>query len=872
MKRVINPEFEVRPLVAAIRSRRHRGLAAAILFLAASSYADVALAQDPAAPPATEAVEPIVPPAADVPATESQGAQPEMAPAQATADTATEVAEDSSEMEEVMVTARRREESAQSVPISITAFGSAALEELHIENVDDLATVVPTLSVSSASGRPNAPVYSLRGIRPTEAIYGQDPTVAIYFSDAVLSPAQGSNLGMYDLASVQVLKGPQGTLFGRNTTGGAILLTPKRPGGTFGGDVMVGYGTYGLNETQVGIDLPVTDNFALRLSGRTIDSVGYQTNVAPGPLNGSKLGGETTRSARISAVWNINDSVENYTVFSWDDKRSNGRGTVLQAVNPNNPFMKCYDGPGNPRTGGNPCTTTLASGSVITIESATTPLPSIFAALERAQGRDIHEIESDHQQYDDTDVWGVVNTTTAKLNDSVTLKGIAAYRDFTTNLYFDIDSTAIPGILTSNQTAELRHASYEVQLLGDALDSKLNWVTGLYYYSEDGSEDSPGDTYQGLSIFVNPFMQKGSINNTSYSAFAQGSYSLTPDLSLTAGVRMTKDEKEMTLSTQRPNACQLEDPNADPNAPPIPKLPLDQCSVTLSDSFEQPTGTVSLDYKLRPGVMLYAASRYGYRAGGFNLRAVKQLEYESFDPETVIDFELGTKADWLLADWKMRSNVAVFHQWYDDIQRTVATSNADGTPGSAVQNAAKAKVYGLELEQTIKPTRNLSLQFNYAYTRPKYENWEEDGIDTITKLPTKVDQSGTPFYFTPRHSGSATLSYTQPLGGDAGVLLFAASGSYKSDMWISALLKDTAIKAHPENIRPLLQQEAYWLLDLSSNWSGVMGSKFDIAAYVKNVTDEEYAVGGVQLYTSFGIIGRAYGEPRTYGLQLRYKF
>ena len=182
-------------------------------------------------------------------------------------------------LEEVMVTARRREESAQSVPIAITALGANDLEKHQISNLENIMTVVPEFSISQSSGRPNSPVYGLRGIRPTESIYGQDPTVAVYFADVVISPASGTNLGLYDLASVQVLKGPQGTLFGRNTTGGALLMTPQRPGDSFGGNVMVGGGSYGLFQTQLALDLPVTDSFGMRLAGRTVDSDGYQTNV-----------------------------------------------------------------------------------------------------------------------------------------------------------------------------------------------------------------------------------------------------------------------------------------------------------------------------------------------------------------------------------------------------------------------------------------------------------------------------------------------------------------------------------------------------------------------------------------------------------------
>jgi len=833
MKQGFDLEFGVRAVIVAASARRRSRRTACVLLLGAAPYAGVALAQDAAAAP-TAAAE----------ALEAQATPGEAVPAPAESAAAPAVAEDvSSGIEEVLVTARRREESAQSVPIAITALGASALEELHIENLDDLATVVPTLSVSAASGRPNAPVYSLRGIRPTEAIYGQDPTVAIYFGDVVMSPAEGSNMGMYDLASVQVLKGPQGTLFGRNTTGGAVLLSPKRPGHHFASDVMVGYGSYGRSETQVGIDMPIADNFAVRLSGRTIKSEGYQTNVAANSLNGSKLGGDDTRSARLSALWNLSDSIENYTILSYDKRMQNGRGLVLQAVNPNT-ALRCYDGPGNPNTGGQPCPT------------ETTALPSIFDALARAQSRGVDKIESDLRQRDDIDVWGVVNTTTIGLGDDLQLKSIAGYRDFETKSLLDIDSTQIPDILTSDQSATLQHASYELQLLGTALDKQLDWVTGVYYYYEDGYQNSPGAVLTAINPASAGFTQRGDIHNISYSGFAQGSYRFAPDWSLTAGARWTNDKKEMEISTHTNAGCGLI--GFDGN-----RLPADACSIPLSKSFSEPTGTLSLDYRLRDGVLVYVASRRGYRAGGFNLRGSQPVQYQPFDPETVTDAELGTKTDWLLGDWQMRSNLAVYHQWYDDIQRTVAVP-VNGAPSSVIQNAAKAKVLGLELEQTIKPTRKLTLQLNYAYTDPKYQNWTDPASGT--------DLSSTPFYFTPKHAASATLSYVEPLEGDAGALQFSASGSYKSDTWINALQTSRDIAATPDTVRPLLQQDAYWLLDMSAAWTEIMGSKMDVSAYVKNVTDEQYAVGGVQLYTSFGLLARAYGEPRTVGMQLRYRF
>jgi len=782
-------------------------------------------------------------------------AQAQEAPATERADTA---------LTEVLVTARRREESAQEVPIAITALGGDELENRHITSLENVQVAVPEFSISQSSGRPNSPVYGLRGIRPTESVYGQDPTVAVYFADVVVSPAEGTNLGLYDLASLQVLKGPQGTLFGRNTTGGALLMTPKRPGKDFGADFMLGYGNFGRNETQLGLDMPVADNFAVRLSGRTINSDGYQKNVADGVMYRSKLGGESTRSVRLSLVWNIIDSIENYTIFNYDNKDTNGRGTVLQAINRNGPpagaSVRCYDGPLHPNNNGVPC-------------SAGDNLPDYYAALARAQSRDIRDVESEMQQFDRIKTWGVVNTTTATLADALTLKGIGGYRYYESTSAYDIDASQIPGILTAEGGQDLDSASYEVQLLGSAFDDKFNWVTGVYWYYEDGTQTSAGRVLQGLSS-NNPYIQEGAVHNNSYAAFVQGTYTFAQKWSLTAGARYTVDEKEMTITTRYPTACQMVDPITGV------ALPLANCAVTLSDTFSEPTGTLSLDYKLTDSILLYAASRYGYRSGGFNLRATSGAEYAPFNPETVTDLELGTKADWSIANWQMRSNVAVFHQWYNDIQRTVGISKANGTPGSAVTNAAKAKVFGVELQQTIAPTSNLSLQLNYAYTNPKYDEWTEKNLDLSTPTTTVLtDLTQTPFHFTPKHVATGSATYTVPLAKAGEELQFSVIASYRSGVWINPLQTSAAIKRTPQSVIPFLRQEEYTTVDLNAAWNGINGSALDLAVYVKNATDKDYAVGGIQLYESsynsvsrFGMVTRAYAEPRTFGAQLRYKF
>jgi iron complex outermembrane receptor protein len=390
----------------------------------------------------------------------------------------------------------------------------------------------------------------------------------------------------------------------------------------------------------------------------------------------------------------------------------------------------------------------------------------------------------------------------------------------------------------------------------------------------------------GASSF-DPFSQRGDVHNNTYSAFAQGSFNLTPALSLTAGVRYTKDEKEMVISTHTPTACAIRDVNGNPIL--VVGGDFSNCKVDLSDSFSKPTGTLSLDYKMTDNILLYATSRYGYRAGGFNLRGTAPLTYVPFQPETVLDFEVGTKADWAIGPVRMRSNVAIYNQWYDDIQRTVGVSNPAGVPGSAVQNAAKAEVFGVELQQTIAPTRNLSIQLNYAFTNPKYKNWTEVGSDAIDPTlplaqrtyPT-VDLSNTPFHFTPKHAASATITYTIPLANPGEELSFSAGAAYRSHVYINALQTSAAIdriaKFEPE-VLPFIQQSGFTTFDLNAGWKGILGTPLDVSAYVKNAANKEYVVGGIQLYESayhsvsrIGIIANAYGEPRTFGAELRYHF
>lgn len=730
--------------------------------------------------------------------------------------------------EEILVTARRREENVQTVPIAITVIGADTLDNLRVLDISNLTSLEPSFSVSAASGRPNAPVYGIRGIRPTEAIYGQDPTVAIYLSEVVQSPAQGSNLGFYDLENIQILKGPQGTLFGRNTVGGAILLTPRKPGRDFAVNGMIGTGSFGLFETELGIDIPLAETFRVRLAGRTIDGGDYQTYVNSGALDGKRLGGQTLRSFRGTIVGELTPDITNTILLTYDDRDSNGRGMTLVAVNPAHPRA--------------------------------TQSPALFgpltSALQRARSRPIDQIESDLDMFDNVWAWSITNTLEARLNSDLLFKVIGNYREMASNVSTDLDGTNVPNVLTSRQRANLEHHSIEAQLQGTSLGGKLEWVLGGYYYNEQGTEDSPGRFFGSL---IN---QSGTVDNSSYSVFAQGSYDLTPELTLTAGARMNWDTRAMIVRNNANGTfCLL---LVDNGAGGTTRLPIGDCQVPLEGSFSQPTANISLDYAVTPDVLVYVTSRLGYRSGGFNLRASQPIQYQPFQPETVLDFEGGVKADWFAGGVAMRTNVAVFYQLYDDIQRTVQVLAAGGNPASAVTNAAAARAFGIEVQQQVRPFDWLTLQLNYAYNNPAYQEWVDPA--------TQVDLSDTPFFFTPTHSGSAQATITAPLGGGMEAS-FTGNAAYVGEQWINPLHTSVIIDQHPAAIQPLLRQDAYWQVDLSAGLRNIGGQPIDLNLYVRNLTDERFTVGGIQLYTgASGFIVAAYAPPRTYGAQLRFRF
>ncbi len=380
------------------------------------------------------------------------------------------------QLDEVVVSARRREEMAQDVPISMTVMTEEFLKTNNITKVQDLGTKVPSLRITQAGGSLNEPIITLRGQRQGEAAFNQDPVAPMYFNEIVIAPTQGSNLGLYDLEGLQVLKGPQGTLFGRNSTGGALLMTSKRPGNTLGGYVEAKVGDYNLTGFEGAVDVPITDNLTTRLVAHKLDRDGYQENIADNALHGRRYRDEHSEGGRLSV--NFEDGAfSTLNVFSYDENKTLAAMPVIGAA--------------NPQVG---LTAAIAAYRTLVAEQVARDNP--------------WKVKSDVDASENVRNVFFSNASEYAFTDDLNVKNVFGYRKVFLANSSDIDGTALPlfgsvtaggfgnpatqNLVTFNprmNSIDTEFYSDELQLFGSALDHKLDWITGLYWSKMAGTED-----------------------------------------------------------------------------------------------------------------------------------------------------------------------------------------------------------------------------------------------------------------------------------------------------------------------------------------------------------------------------------------------
>jgi iron complex outermembrane receptor protein len=782
---------------------------------------------------------------------------PNFAAHAAAAETAS-AADSGDELTEIVVTARRTEENLQDVPISIAVFNQQQLENRNVVYAGDLAQYVPSLSVQTNFGSDNTS-FALRGfVQDT----GTAPSVGVFFGDVISPRAAANGLpggdgagpgNFFDLENVQILKGPQGTLFGRNTTGGDILLVPKKPTSELSGYVEGGVGNYDDGEVQAVVNIPINDSLRVRAGVVHETRKGYlHSNSGVGPDNFDDI---NYTAARLSAVLDITPNLENYTIASFSTTNDNG-----------------------------------GLGKIVAADPLAKPELSIPALnqINLQQGSGFYDTEQSLQQpASRLQTWQVINTTTWKATDHLTVKNIGSYaqlRDYYDNAifgsYFQTPTDGTPpfvaplyatggkGIpfiyaasipLPGSLTAQERTMTEEMQLQGDAFDQRLTYQGGAYFELElpQNYVGSLSPVYAGCADYnvalncsgvLTEAGQLGITNETiartkyrDYAFYFQDTYKILDQLKVTTGIRWTNDTQQID-DVQK---VYFDAPYPGTGLFNVPGLgsqlcsdngTLPVCKNSLVQKSQAPTWMIDFDYVPVQDVLLYAKYTRGYREGTINPTAPAGLQL--VQPEKVDTYEVGEKYAFH-GPIAGTINGALFYNDFRNQQiQTGFNPNPlvpGGSPSAAPLNAGKSRIWGAELDSSVRLFAGARVDLGYTYLNTRIQQ-----VNPATLPPTSLYVIAPGFHvgdeleLSPRNKLSVTPAYTLPLPDTIGAVTLAATWTYTGKQ----------LANYADRTEPALAQYSYVdatkLLNLNVNWINIMGKPIDLSVFATNVTKEEY--------------------------------
>jgi len=730
-------------------------------------------------------------------------------------------AEPTSSVEDIIVTARRTEESAQKTPLALTAFSGETLERTGAQQVTDLQGAVPNLNLVQGRGSSNSTNIYIRGVGQPDALQTFDPAVGVYVDDVYYSRIRGSQFDLLDLERVEILRGPQGTLYGKNTIGGAMKLVSRRPGQTFRARASAAYGDYDLMEFQGAVSGPVTDTLALGLSALHSERGGYVVD----PATGAEYNDKNTSAARASLAW---DPTSTFRVdLNVDYSKDDAGMTVGQATN---------------------SLTYLGYGVAYPVA---TPAPEYDFKTRTTPG-----LPNETR----LETWGTALRMTWDLSDALTLKSITSYRELNTDDYIDFDATELE-IADALVAVDQKQTSQELQLTYDS--GPLTAVGGLYYLKEDVSshqesynDDLLGPLY-GNATFIRYI--DDTLETTSKAAYANVSYAVTDALRLSAGVRYTKEEKDYARLTSVDSSFTMLIGGV-----PVPVLNPSYAFAPPTGEYEDTSIMLSADYQLSPDAMVYARYSQGFKSGGFNGRANSATEATEYQPETADSFEVGAKTQYW--DNRLRLNLAAFMTKYDDFQARVSgievpPGGGVPTPVLSVINAGSLDIFGFELEGVLAPVRGLTLDTQIGFLEADYKEFNDARFTAFGGSRAFQDPA-----FSPKWTLRVGGQYEWALDGGSSVT-FGAAAKYRSRM---ALAVDNTI-INTDTELPGMYQDSYWLYDARVVWSDA-ADRYSAGLYGQNLADEVYKTDA-QEFSSIGNIRTAYyGAPRTWMIKVTAKY
>jgi iron complex outermembrane recepter protein len=745
-------------------------------------------------------------------------------------------------LEAIVVTARRREESLQDTPVAVTVLSADALQRQQVVSTTDLDKIAPNLqfhSYGTLTGNNSAAQVFIRGIGQTDATPAVDPGVGIYIDDVYMGRSVGGAMDFRDIASVQILRGPQGTLFGRNTIGGAVLLTTNAPGDDAGSSVRVGFGSDNLYELYGAFDLPLGDTWSARISAGGRQRDGYVTRV----FDGKDLGNENMYTGQIGVRWKPSDALEFTLRGDYTNEDENGSPFVFNSINEAATFVGAAS---------------QAAGCPNMLDPL--PPPVLVGPLADPRcGNDAQYLGpfkngGTYPASSTLENRGASLVIDWHVNDTLSFKSITADRRLNWTGTRDADNTPLL-ILHTNYTSKSEQFSQELQAL--VATDHLDGVVGLYYFDEDSFDrllvplGNPGTSYD---------TQRVSMDAKAKAAFTEWTYKFTDAFSVSAGLRYTEETKGLQATMFNVSPASRTEPPAPTALCPFAGPPPTQtgCLFLTTNQFERDfsatTKSGSAQYRFNDKVMTYLSWSDGFKSGGFNQRynaAPPGNAPISFNPETVETWELGFKLD--PTDY-LRVNVAAFSSKYDDIQMTYRLGVVP-----LLFNAGEASIDGGEIEVEFVPTPELRVDASLGYL--------DTGFDSITPpppfgpvTPTATATLDSSLPFAPELQGHLGLSYAFHVGNDWR-LTPRADVSYTASQFFDA-----------GNSVEIAQNDAVTLLNASVTLASGDDKWLFMLSGV-NLTDELYPVAGTSsVTTASGYAESIYSRPRSWSLSATWSF
>lgn len=813
-------------------------------------------------------------------------------------------------LEEVVVTARRVEENLQKVPVTVTALSSEQMRQQGIERPTDLQFVAPSVAVGPGLGRLSGG-FTVRGL---------SAGVVTYFAEAPGGPTQ-VGVPYFDVASVQVLNGPQGTLFGRTAAAGAVLVTPNAPDLVDrDGFAELSIGDYGRIQATAMLNMPIIDDeLGVRLAYHHEHIDGFTKQIG----GGQKLDETNSDSFRGTLTWRrgafANTLIANY--LNVDDTPP---GWVLAAANPNAGVLGLPQAAA-PLVYGGPCTQAVAKGLQSSVANC---ISDRFAAAQQIRTALIAEgarISSGGDAavrsvpaYWDLPVKQVyrqvsfINTTDFDFEDlgpsTLSARNIFSYQRGTGVSSYGLDGLggrllSVAGGTVDGASANVQQSGNDVvpgltnpnTLLTEELQFRgqagiANWTLGGYYQEAKSPENLDGfasmaRVYSGLlqpnQGWTNSYNFQAGSKSTELAGYGQATIDLDEvgvhGLSLTAGYRYTRSETTARTiqALANPTGTGPFVPSTAPNA-----------LQTIATKSKGSNYTFAINEQITPDLLIYATHSKSYVPGGVNAVLGCELAPNctpTYAPETVKNYELGVKSQFQLGDASMRLNVGVYRMDFENIFQSVQF-NSGAQSIVYTQNVASARMQGFETHLDAA-WRDVSLVLNYSYLDAGYRDWI--GTDpNLTILPTDdclpgsragfclLDLTDNPFQKAPEHQVNATIRYQLPIDESIGEATVALTGYYQSRQYnVSTAVRQQEV-AEALGLsaldRDALSQKPYGKLNLRVQWNNVMGSNVSLGAFVDNLTDTTYSQAGGSNFFTLGSAFKLYAPPRMWGVTLRY--